>query len=175
MKLTPAEIVQFETQGYLVVPNVVPADILNRLHAEYTSLLDQLYKGWFASGQVITVPASLDFWGKLRSAYKTGSVVLFHPLAPHAPLTNKYYGWFPLVVQHSFQRYGSTYRTRTFPRLHRPLSREPRNGNTRLADLYGAVGRRPHPPCQGTTHQHSPMVVRCTVLRLRTTVRKVET
>lgn len=72
MKLTPAQILQFETQGYLVVPDVIPADILNRIHSEYASLLDHLYDGWFTSGRVKTAPADLDFWGKLRAAYQAG-------------------------------------------------------------------------------------------------------
>jgi ectoine hydroxylase-related dioxygenase (phytanoyl-CoA dioxygenase family) len=70
--LSAAQIDQFETQGYLVVPDVIPADILARVRAEYATLMDQLYDDWFASGHVKTPPAGLDFWGKLLAGYKAG-------------------------------------------------------------------------------------------------------
>jgi hypothetical protein len=70
--LSPAQITQFETQGYLVVPDVIPTDILERIRAEYTELLNGLYAGWFAAGLVATPPEGLDFWGKLLASYKAG-------------------------------------------------------------------------------------------------------
>ncbi len=68
--LTPAQIDDFETQGYLVVPDVVPTDVLNRVKAEYAALLDRLYAEWFEQGRVATPPDTLDFWGKLIEAYR---------------------------------------------------------------------------------------------------------
>ncbi len=68
--LTPAQIDDFETQGYLVVPDVVPIDVLNRVKAEYAALLDRLYAEWFEQGRVATPPDTLDFWGKLIEAYR---------------------------------------------------------------------------------------------------------
>lgn len=67
--LTPEQIDAFETRGYLVVPDVVPHDVLARVRAEYATLLDDLYAGWFEQGRVTTPPDALDFWGKLIEAY----------------------------------------------------------------------------------------------------------
>jgi hypothetical protein len=68
--LTDAQTQSFETDGYLVVPDVVPPDVMARVGAEYTDLMDSLYAGWFAAGRVTTPPDQLDFWGKLLVAYK---------------------------------------------------------------------------------------------------------
>ncbi len=68
--LSSQQVEEFETQGYLVVPDVIPAEVLNKVKAEYSALLDSLYTAWFAEGRVTTPPAQLDFWGKLLEAYK---------------------------------------------------------------------------------------------------------
>lgn len=70
--LSPDQISQFETQGYLVVPDVLPPQIMDRVKAEYAVLLDDLYDGWFDQGLVDTPPGELDFWGKLLGAYRAG-------------------------------------------------------------------------------------------------------
>lgn len=70
--LSSAQVQTFETQGYLVVPDVVPAVMLERVQAEYASLMDRLYEGWFSQGLVQPAPEILDFWGKLRTAYRAG-------------------------------------------------------------------------------------------------------
>lgn len=70
--LSQAQITQFQTDGYLVVPDIIPAGILERVKAEYAALLDGLYAGWFAEGLVEIPPETLDFWGKLLSAYQAG-------------------------------------------------------------------------------------------------------
>ncbi len=70
--LTADQVRAFETDGYLVVPDVVPADVLDRVRAEYSTLMDGLYAGWLAEGRVHTPPDQLDFWGKLLEAYKAG-------------------------------------------------------------------------------------------------------
>lgn len=70
--LTHEQISQFETQGYLVVPNVIPEDILARVIAEYNELLGRLYDKWFAEEKVNTPPDDLDFWEKLLTAYQAG-------------------------------------------------------------------------------------------------------
>ncbi|MEP5730531.1 MAG: phytanoyl-CoA dioxygenase family protein [Sulfitobacter sp.] len=77
--MTASQITEFETTGYLVVPDVIPADILNRVQNEYTNLLNDLYDGWFAAGAVPTAPEGLGFWDKLLSAYKSG-VDYFQPM-----------------------------------------------------------------------------------------------
>lgn len=68
--LSADQIRQFETDGYLVVPDVVPAQVLDRVKSEYAEVLNGLYAGWFADGRVATAPDQLDFWGKLLEAYK---------------------------------------------------------------------------------------------------------
>jgi len=68
--LTKEQIQQFETKGYLVVPNVIPVSVMQNLRDEYATLLDDLYAKWFAQGRVATPPDSLDFWGKLLHAYQ---------------------------------------------------------------------------------------------------------
>ncbi|ABG30373.1 phytanoyl-CoA dioxygenase [Roseobacter denitrificans] len=68
--LTPEQIETFETRGYLVVPDVIPTDVLNRVKTEYAARLDDLYTGWFEQGRVSTPPGRLDFWGKLIEAYR---------------------------------------------------------------------------------------------------------
>jgi hypothetical protein len=67
--LIPEQIAQFESQGYLVVPDVLPLAVLENVRTEYSALMDQLYAGWHAEGRVPT-PTGLDFWGKLLEAYK---------------------------------------------------------------------------------------------------------
>ncbi|MEP3786888.1 phytanoyl-CoA dioxygenase family protein [Ascidiaceihabitans sp.] len=66
--LTPAQLQQFETQGYVVVEDLLPANVLEAVKVEYATLLDDLYAQWHKQG---LVPASenLDFWGKLLAAY----------------------------------------------------------------------------------------------------------
>jgi len=77
--LSADQITRFETDGYLVVPDIIPADLLARVKAEYATVLDGLYEGWFAAGHVTTPPVDLDFWGKLLEAYRAG-VDYFQPM-----------------------------------------------------------------------------------------------
>jgi len=69
--LSQVQIDQFETTGVLVVDDVLPADVLNNVKAEYTDLLDRLYDDWHAQG--IVPPADgQDFLQKLLSAHAAG-------------------------------------------------------------------------------------------------------
>ena len=72
MILNSDQIKKFETEGYLVVPDLMPTNICEQVNTEYTDLLNSLYEGWFAEGLVQTPGGELDFWGKLLSAYKAG-------------------------------------------------------------------------------------------------------
>lgn len=69
--LTSDQIVQFERNGYLVVENVVPADLRARVRAEYEALLDELCAGWAQAGR-LSAMGGADFWAKLRAAYEAG-------------------------------------------------------------------------------------------------------
>lgn len=68
--LTQTQIQQFETDGYLVVPDVIPPAVMAAVKQEYAALMDQLYADWFAQGRVSVQPDTLDFWGKLLHAYQ---------------------------------------------------------------------------------------------------------
>ena len=70
--LTLDQIAKFETDGYLVVPDLVPEAVLGSLKAEYETLLDGLYAGWFGEGRVATSPDDLSFWDKLLISYQAG-------------------------------------------------------------------------------------------------------
>ena len=72
MILNSDQIKKFETEGYLVVPDLMPTNICEQVNTEYTDLLNSLYEGWFAEGLVQTPGGELDFWGKLLSAYQAG-------------------------------------------------------------------------------------------------------
>lgn len=72
MTLTAAQIEEFDRCGYLVVPDVIPPAIMKAVKAEYETLLDRLYAGWVAADRVTIAPETLDFWGKLLTAYRAG-------------------------------------------------------------------------------------------------------
>ncbi|TDT77012.1 ectoine hydroxylase-related dioxygenase (phytanoyl-CoA dioxygenase family) [Litoreibacter halocynthiae] len=63
--LSTDQIAAFNRDGYLVVPDVVPQDVLGRVRAEYAALLDDLYAGW-------DLPAATSFEEKLITAYRAG-------------------------------------------------------------------------------------------------------
>ena len=44
--LSPAQISQFERQGYLVVEDVLAKDLLDRVRSEYAAVMDNLLAGW---------------------------------------------------------------------------------------------------------------------------------
>lgn len=63
--LTDDQIKAFNRDGYLVVPDVVPQDTLDRVRAEYAELLDGLYSGW-------NLPEAKSFEDQLITAYRAG-------------------------------------------------------------------------------------------------------
>ena len=67
--LTQTQIDEFNTQGVLVVPNVLDPDLLTRIRSEYSALLDDLYEKWFAAGLVPAV-GDMDFYQKLLVSYR---------------------------------------------------------------------------------------------------------
>ena len=62
----------FESEGYLVVENVLGEDVLGTVRDEYADLIDRLYNGWFNEGILEHGPDGLGFWDKLLEAYKAG-------------------------------------------------------------------------------------------------------
>lgn len=69
--LTQSQIAHFNTQGYLVVDDVLPIANLAAIRGEYEALLNQLYADWQTQG-LIGTPVTNDFWGKLLTAYRAG-------------------------------------------------------------------------------------------------------
>ncbi|WP_137700666.1 phytanoyl-CoA dioxygenase family protein [Marimonas lutisalis] len=69
--LTRDQIDAFNANGVLVVPDVLPPQVLNGVKAEYESLLDGLYSAWHAEGRV-PAPEGMDFWDKLLVSYEAG-------------------------------------------------------------------------------------------------------
>ncbi|MFC4671670.1 phytanoyl-CoA dioxygenase family protein [Seohaeicola nanhaiensis] len=69
--LTQAQIDRFNTEGVLVVENLLPPDLLIRIRAEYADLLDSLYDRWHAEG-LVPPPGDQDFWAKLQTSYTAG-------------------------------------------------------------------------------------------------------
>ncbi|WP_282021400.1 phytanoyl-CoA dioxygenase family protein [Ruegeria faecimaris] len=70
--LTQDQIGKFRTDGYLVVEDVIPGDVLDRVQAEYSDVLNRLYDGWYNKGLVKNDPSRMTFWDKLLSAYQAG-------------------------------------------------------------------------------------------------------
>jgi len=69
--LTQHQIDQFHSEGVIVVPDVLPAPVLDAVKREYEALLDDLYDGWHAVG-LVPAPESMDFWQKLLISYDAG-------------------------------------------------------------------------------------------------------
>lgn len=63
--LSSDQIAAFNRDGYLVVPDVVPQQTLQRVRDEYASLLDTLYAEW-------DLPEADSFEDKLITAYRAG-------------------------------------------------------------------------------------------------------
>ncbi len=65
MRLTDDQLRFFETQGYLVVENVLGDDVLAPVRAEYDALLDSMMDGWGMAREG-------DFAEKVVTAYEAG-------------------------------------------------------------------------------------------------------
>lgn len=70
--LTQQQIDHFNTQGYLVVENLLDAAALTAIRAEYAARMDLLYAGWAAQGLVPHPEPGMNFWDKLGHCYKGG-------------------------------------------------------------------------------------------------------
>jgi len=70
--LSKTQVDCFYRDGFLVVPDVLSADRLARIKAEYGGLLDRLYAQWFDQGRVTLAPDGLTFFEKLLVSYKAG-------------------------------------------------------------------------------------------------------
>ena len=67
--LTTNQITEFNKNGVIVIPDVLNAELLDRIRQEYAGLLDGLYADWQRQGFV--PPADgLDFYEKLLVSYR---------------------------------------------------------------------------------------------------------
>ena len=67
--LTANQITEFNENGVIVIPDLLNADLLDRIRQEYAGLLDGLYADWQRQGLV--PPADgLDFYEKLLVSYR---------------------------------------------------------------------------------------------------------
>lgn len=69
--LTQHQIDRFHSEGYIVVPDVLPVPVLDAVRHEYETLIDELYEGWHAEG-LVPAPENMDFWQKLLISYDAG-------------------------------------------------------------------------------------------------------
>ena len=95
--LWQAEIDQFQTQGCLVVENLIDEDTIGAVQTEYSDLMDQLYAGWRAEGFAKQSPKGLSLWDKLDASQGRFRLV---PTFPHQPPSQR----------HSY-RHANAYRT----------------------------------------------------------------
>ena len=84
--LSNAQIDQFNTQGFLVVENVLPDPVRLSVIDEYSEILDRLYAQWEADGHVPS-GHNMDFWGKLITSYEAG-MDWFNPMDISLPDAN---------------------------------------------------------------------------------------
>ena len=72
MTLSHAQLDHFNTQGYLVVENLLDASSLSAIHSEYEALMDRLYDQWASEGKVPPASPEMGFWDKLGLCYQSG-------------------------------------------------------------------------------------------------------
>ena len=70
--LSQEQIDHFNTQGFLVVENLLSDDLLQRIHAEYRAKMDQLYKDWASQKKVPAPTPEMSFWDKLERCTTAG-------------------------------------------------------------------------------------------------------
>jgi len=70
--LSPAQISEFNTQGFLVLEDVIDSVALRAIHDEYAVLMDHLYGQWHDQGKVPAPRPGMGFWDKLDEVYRAG-------------------------------------------------------------------------------------------------------
>lgn len=69
----------FAENGYLVVPDVIDQSTIEAVKQEYTDLMDDLYRDWYARDMVALPPEDLSFWDKIGECNLRG-IDWFQPL-----------------------------------------------------------------------------------------------
>ncbi|MEM6759984.1 MAG: phytanoyl-CoA dioxygenase family protein [Pseudomonadota bacterium] len=88
--LSQAQLDRFETDGYLVLEDVIDHATRAAVIAEYADLMDRLYDQWHGMGRVPAATPDMDFWAKLEVAYTSG-FDWYQPLdisLPHADISD---------------------------------------------------------------------------------------
>lgn len=88
--LTATQKEQFETDGYLVVEDVIDEATRQAVVDEYAVLMDRLYDDWHAAGLVPAATSDMGFWDKLDVSYRAG-FDWYQPLdisLPHADISD---------------------------------------------------------------------------------------
>lgn len=70
--LTPEQTEQFQSNGFIVVDDLLSQTALNAVRQEYSNLMDQHYSVWASEGKVPSLPANATFWEKLEQCYRGG-------------------------------------------------------------------------------------------------------
>ncbi len=70
--LTQAQIKEFNSQGFLVLEDVIDPATRQAVMDEYADLMDRLYDSWHAQGHVPAATPDMGFWDKLDVAYRAG-------------------------------------------------------------------------------------------------------
>lgn len=76
--LSAEQVKTFETQGYLVVEDLLEPDVRERVKQEYFELMETLYAGWREEG-LLNGGGARDFWGQLDAANRAG-IDWFQPM-----------------------------------------------------------------------------------------------
>lgn len=70
--LTQKQIDRFQSQGYLIIDNLVDERTLEAVRREYADLMDKLYAEWHSQGLVKATGPKMNFWDKLNECYAAG-------------------------------------------------------------------------------------------------------
>ena len=68
--LSAAQLQHFEEEGYLIVEDLMPLDLLNDLIEEYDGVLDRLANELYATGEISSTYEELEFGDRVTAVYK---------------------------------------------------------------------------------------------------------
>jgi len=86
--LSQTQLDQFQSQGYLVIEDVLDQQHLDALQVEYTTLFKTLYQDWYSKGLLSTNPEGLSFWEMLDQSYRAKGFDWYQPLDISLPADN---------------------------------------------------------------------------------------
>ena len=88
--LTDAQIDRFQSEGYLVVENLLDEATLQAVRREYATRMVELYADWQSERRVPELPDDASFWERLEQCIKAGFdwYQPFDISLPHAGITD---------------------------------------------------------------------------------------